>query len=78
MKHILSNHENYQDFKIIPGQSNLKILKVNQGALYLSFQISQNNKLKGYGQLSTHFSDIYEEIPQNKLIFPNNGEIEGN
>ena len=76
---LLKKEQLDQEFLILPGQSNVKILKVNQGPLYLSFQMAQslnNQNIKGYGQLSTHLYDNYKEIPQNRLILPSNGEIE--
>ena len=76
---IIKNETLDQEFLMLPGQSNIKILKVNQGPLYLLFKIAKNSEkqnFKGYGQLSTHLYDNYKEIPQNRLMLPSNGEIE--
>ena len=74
------NKEFDQEFIVFSGRQNLKILKANQGPLFLSFQISEsisqlNQNIQGYGQVSTHLYDIYDDIPQMKLIMPQDGEI---
>ena len=78
----LINHEFEDEFKIFQSQSNLKVIKLNQGTLFLAIRLVGNSSKNvfeeenAFGQLSSHFYEAYDEIPQYKLAIPEEGVLE--
>ena len=70
------------EFKIFQSQSNLKVIKLNQGTLFLAIRLVGNSSKNvfeeenAFGQLSSHFYEAYDEIPQYKLAIPEEGVLE--
>ena len=83
----LMNHEFEDEFKVFQTQSNLKILKAYQGTLYIAirllgnstqnlFGLDENMSKAAYAQLSSHFYENYDDIPQYRLSIPNDGRLD--
>jgi len=81
----LMNHDFNEEFKVFQSQSNLKILKLNQGTLFIAIRLVGNSTqnvfgehpgMAAFGQLSSHFYEAYNEIPQYRLTIPDDGKLD--
>jgi len=76
----LLRNEFDQEYKTFAGQNNLKVFKVNKGKFYFALKSSEGQKddllNMSYVQLSTHFYDSYDEIPQYRVGIADDGKLE--
>ena len=77
----LLRNEFDQEFKTVAGQDNLKVFKVNKGKFYFALKSSEIPKKDElfkitYAQLSTHFYDSYNDIPQYRVGIADEGKLE--